>query len=178
MNDALFVILRRLRRPLIALIAAYAVSVGGLVLIPGLDAEGNSTRLGVFHALYFISYTATTIGFGELPNAFTDAQRAWTIACIYLCVVAWAYTLGAVFHLSQDQTLRDALSRRRFARRVAAIEEAFVLIVGYGQSGIMLARMLDRMGQRMVVVELRGERAASIEIEEYQYPPLFLAGDG
>jgi Trk K+ transport system NAD-binding subunit len=38
--------------------------------------------------------------------------------------------------------------------------------------------MLDRMGQRMVVVELRGERAASIEIEEYQYPPLFLAGDG
>jgi Trk K+ transport system NAD-binding subunit len=178
LNDVLFVILRRLRRPLIALIAAYSVSIWGLVLIPGVDAEGNAVRMGVFHALYFISYTATTIGFGELPGIFTDAQRAWTIVCIYLCVVAWAYTLGAVFHLSQDQTLRAALARRRFARRVAAIEEPFVLIVGYGQSGILLARMLDRMGQRMVLVELRGERAASIEIEEYQYPPLFLAADG
>jgi Trk K+ transport system NAD-binding subunit len=178
LNDVLFVILRRLRRPLIALIIAYAVSVWGLVLIPGVDEYGNVVHLGVFHALYFISYTATTIGFGELPLAFTDAQRAWTVVCIYLCVVAWAYTLGSIFHLSQDQTLRDALARRRFARRVTALEEPFVLIVGYGQSGIMLARMLDRTGQRMVLVELRGERAASIEIEEYQYPPLFLAADG
>ncbi|MDR0578347.1 MAG: NAD-binding protein [Candidatus Accumulibacter sp.] len=178
MNDVLFVILRRLRRPLIALIAAYAVSVWGLVVIPGVDAQGNAVRMGVFHALYIISYTATTIGFGEVPHAFTDPQRAWTIVCIYLCVVAWAYTLGSIFHLSQDQTLRDALSRRRFTRRVTAMDEPFVLIVGYGQSGIMLARMLDRMGQRMVLVELRGERAASIEIREYQYPPLFLAADG
>ncbi|MDR1708740.1 MAG: NAD-binding protein [Candidatus Accumulibacter sp.] len=178
MNDVLFVILRRLRRPLIALIVAYAVSVWGLVAIPGADAEGNTVRLGVFHALYIISYTATTIGFGELPFTFTDPQRAWTMVCIYLCVVAWAYTLGSIFHLSQDQTLRDALARRRFARRVTALEEPFVLIVGYGQSGIMLARMLDRMGQRMVLVELCGEYAARIEIEEYQYPPLFLAADG
>ncbi|MDR2614244.1 MAG: NAD-binding protein [Candidatus Accumulibacter sp.] len=178
MNDVLFVILRRLRAPLIALIAAYAVSVGGLVLIPGVDGEGEVTHLGFFHALYFISYTATTIGFGELPHTFTDPQRAWTIVCIYLCVVAWAYTLGSVFHLSQNQTLRDTLARRRFARRVTAMEEPFVLIVGYGQSGILLSRMLDRMGQRMVLVEMRGERAARIEIEEYQYSPLFLAGDG
>ena len=75
MNEVLFVILRRLRRPLIALIVAYAVSVWGLVLIPGVDAEGNSVRLGFFHALYFISYTATTIGFGELPHALTVPQR-------------------------------------------------------------------------------------------------------
>ncbi|GHU28424.1 hypothetical protein AGMMS50256_10620 [Betaproteobacteria bacterium] len=178
MNDVLFVILRRLRRPLIALIAAYAVSVWGLVLIPGVDEQGNIVHLGFFHALYFISYTATTIGFGEIPYTFTDPQRAWTVVCVYLCVVAWAYTLGSIFHLSQDQTLRDALARRRFARRVSARQDPFVLIVGYGQSGITLARMLDRMGQHMVLVEIRGERAASIEIEEYQYSPLFLAADG
>ena len=110
MNEVLFVILRRLRRPLIVLIIAYAVSVWGLVLIPGVDENGHDVRLGFFHALYFISYTATTIGFGELPNTFTDLQRAWTIVCIYLCVVAWAYALGSIFHLSQDQTLRDAVA--------------------------------------------------------------------
>ncbi len=178
MNEVLFVILQRLRRPLIVLIIAYAVSVWGLVLIPGVDENGNVVRIGFFHALYFISYTATTIGFGELPHTFSDPQRAWTIVCIYLCVVAWAYALGSIFHLSQDQTLRDAVARRRFALRVAALQEPFVLIVGYGQSGIMLARMLDRMGQRMVIVELRAERAARIEIEEFHYTPLFLAADG
>ena len=146
MNEVVFVILRRLRRPLIVVIIAYAVSVWGLVLIPGVDGDGNVVHLGFFHALYFISYTATTIGFGELPYEFTDPQRVWTIVCIYLCVVAWAYALGSIFHLSQDQTLRDAVARRRFALRVAAMQEPFVLIVGYGQSGIMLARMLDRMG--------------------------------
>jgi len=177
-NEVLFVILRRLRRPLIVLIIAYAVSVWGLVLIPGVDENGNVVRIGFFHALYFISYTATTIGFGELPHTFSDPQRAWTIVCIYLCVVAWAYALGSIFHLSQDQTLRDAVARRRFALRVAAQQEPFVLIVGYGQSGIMLARMLDRMGQRMVIVEMRAERAARIEIEEFHYPPLFLDADG
>ena len=61
MNEVLFVILRRLRRPLIVLIIAYAVSVWGLVLIPGVDENGNAVRIGFFHALYFISYTATTI---------------------------------------------------------------------------------------------------------------------
>jgi len=177
-NEVLFVILRRLRRPLIVLIIAYAVSVWGLVLVPGMDKEGNVVHLGFFHALYIISYTATTIGFGELPYEFTDPQRVWIIVCIYLCVVAWAYALGSIFHLSQEQTLRDAIARRRFALRVAAMQEPFVLIVGYGQSGIMLARMLDRMGQRMVIVETRGERAARIEIEEFQYSPLFLAADG
>ena len=178
MNDILFVILRRLRRPLIILIIAYAVSVWGLVLIPGVDQEGNVVHLGFFHAFYFISYTATTIGFGELPFEFTDAQRAWTIFCIYFCVVSWAYALGSIFHLSQDQTFRDAIMRRRFALRVASQQDPFILIVGYGQSGIMLARMLDRMEWRMVIVELRKDRAASIEISEFEHTPEFLAADG
>ena len=178
MNDILFVILRRLRKPLIVLIIAYAVSIWGLVLIPGRDADGQVVHLGFFHAFYIISYTATTIGFGEIPHPFTDAQRAWTIFSIYLSVISWAYAFGAIFHLARDQTFIDAITRRRFASQVWGMEEPFVLIVGYGQSGIMLARMLDRTGQRMVIVELRRERAANIEIEEFEHPPLFLAADG
>ena len=177
MNEVIFVILRRLRRPLIVLIIAYAISVWGLVLIPGLDKEGNVVHLGFFHALYIVSYTATTIGFGEIPNEFTDPQRVWIVVCIYLSVVSWAYALGSIFHLSQDQTFRNAIARRRFAVRVQAMQEPFVLIAGYGQSGISLARMLDRMGRRMVIVEQRNERAARIEIEEFEHSPLFLAGD-
>ena len=178
MNDILFVILRRLRRPLVILIIAYAIAVWGLVLIPGRDSDGHVVHLGFFHAFYIISYTATTIGFGEIPFAFTDAQRAWTTFSLYLSVTSWAYALGSIFHLARDQIFLDAMTRRRFAAQVWRMQEPFVLIVGYGQSGIMLARMLDRTGQRMVIVESRRDRAASIEIDEFEHPPLFLAADG
>ena len=79
--------LRRMRAPLITLILIYAVSVLGLTLIPGIDAEGQPTRMSFFHAFYFISYTATTIGFGEIPNAFSESQRLWIILCIYLSLI-------------------------------------------------------------------------------------------
>ena len=38
MSDILFLILRRLRAPLITVIIVYAISVGGLALIPGIGA--------------------------------------------------------------------------------------------------------------------------------------------
>ena len=93
MGDVSLLALRRLRAPLIALILAYAISVFGLTLMPGIGPDGEPYFLGIFHAFYVISYTATTIGFGELPYPFTDAQRAWTIFSIYLSVTCWALSL-------------------------------------------------------------------------------------
>nr|HMS80395.1 ion channel [Burkholderiaceae bacterium] len=117
MGDVLFLVLRRLRAPLIALLVVYAVSIAGLVSIPGLDADGRPWRMSFFHAFYVMSYTATTIGFGEIPYPFTDAQRLWVTATIYLSVIGWAYALGSVFALSRDPTFRAATARSLFERR-------------------------------------------------------------
>ena len=111
MSDVLFLILRRLRAPLITLILVYAISVGGLALIPGVDPDGNRHPMSIFHAFYVMSYTATTIGFGELPYPFTDAQRLWVTFTIYLSVVGWAYTLGSVVALGNDANFRLMLVR-------------------------------------------------------------------
>ena len=73
-EDLLFMALRRLRAPLITVLAVYAISVGGLALIPAVDADGNPGRMSIFHAFYVMSFTATTIGFGEIPHPFTDAS--------------------------------------------------------------------------------------------------------
>lgn len=67
MGNVLFIFLRRMRAPLITLIAAYAIALLGLVLMPGVDPEGRPWRLSFFHAFYLLTYTATTTGFGELP---------------------------------------------------------------------------------------------------------------
>lgn len=177
MGDVLFLALRRLRSPLITLIIAYAISVAGLVHMPGVDLQGQPAPLGFFHAFYVISYTATTIGFGELPWAFTDAQRAWVTFSIYLTVTCWAYTLGSVFALVQDATFRGALARGTFAIRVRQLDEPFYIIAGYGQSGIALAHAFDDLGTRTVLIELRPERAARPDVELYNDAPLALAAD-
>ncbi|NSL57038.1 NAD(P)-binding protein [Uliginosibacterium aquaticum] len=177
MGDVLFIALRRLRTPLITLILAYAISVAGLVAMPGLDGSGQPMKLGFFHAFYVVSYTATTIGFGELPWVFTDAQRAWITFTIYLSVTCWAYALGSIFALVQEPVFRTAVARSRFTARVRRLDEPFYIICGYGQSGTALAHAFDALGTRSVIIETRPERAARPDVEIYQEPPCCLAAD-
>jgi len=156
---------------------AYAISVFGLTLMPGIGPDGKPHSLGIFHAFYVISYTATTIGFGELPYPFTDAQRAWIIFSIYLSVTSWAYALGSIISLVQDKGFRAALAHSRFTTRVRRLEEPFIVIAGYGQSGRALAHAFDELDFRTVIIEERGERADSIDVEEFRHSPLVLTAD-
>ena len=177
MGDVLFLALRRLRAPLIIIISVYAISVAGLTLIPGTGSDGKPETMSFFHAFYVMSYTATTIGFGEIPNPFTDAQRMWVTFSIYLSVVAWTYALGTVFAMTNDAAFRAMLARSIFNWRVRGIGERFYIICGYGQSGAMLARALDRDGARLVIIETREPRARGIALEEFASHPLALAAD-
>lgn len=177
MGDVSMLALRRLRAPLVALILAYAISVLGLTLMPGIGPDGEPYSIGIFHAFYVISYTATTIGFGELPYPFTDAQRAWTIFSIYLSVTCWAYALGSIITLVQDKSFRAALARSRFVTRVSRLEERFIIIAGYGQSGRTLAHAFDELDFRVVIIEERSDRADAIDVEEFRHSPLVLVAD-
>ena len=60
-SAGIFLVLRRMRAPLIALILIFAVSVLGLTLMPGVDADGLPHRMGLFDSFYFMAFTATTI---------------------------------------------------------------------------------------------------------------------
>ncbi|MFI1993948.1 potassium channel family protein [Actinoplanes sp. NPDC020271] len=172
-----FLILRRMRAPLIVLITIVAVSVLGLTLIPGSDDAGQPTRMGFFDAFYFMSYTATTIGYGEIPHAFTGAQRLWVTATIYLTVIGWAYAIGSLLTLLQDRAFRQALALQRFTRTVARLREPFLLIAGYGQTGRLLGRELDALGRRLVVIDTDAERVDALDIDAYRSDVPGLAGD-
>ena len=117
-----------------------------------------------FDAFYFMSYTATTIGFGELPFAFTALQRLWVTASIYLTVVGWAYAIGTLLSLLQDRGFRTALALRRFSRRVSRLREPFLLIAGFGRTGELLGRSLDALGQQFVVIDEEAERIDTLEL--------------
>jgi Trk K+ transport system NAD-binding subunit len=178
MTGVLFLALRRLRAPLIALIAIYALAILGLVLIPSQDAAGNPTHMGFFHALYFVSYTATTIGFGELPLPFTAAQRLWVTFMIYASVVGWAFVIGKLLALFNDKGFVQAVRVQRFAARVRQMGEPFYLVAGYGETGQLLCRALDRLDLRFVVLDVAEDRIAELGVENnYRTDPPALAAD-
>lgn len=160
--------MRRLRAPLVALIIIFAISVLGLTLAPGLpDAAGNSSHLSFFHAFYFVSYTATTIGFGEIPATFSEQQRLWVIVCIYMSVAGWAYTLSRLFALFSDRNLQQAVSTQRFLSAVNRLGEPFYLVCGYGETGRLIVDALDRLRYRVVVLELDERAMGESELQAY-----------
>jgi len=133
--------------------------------------------MGLFDAFYVMSYTATTIGFGELPQEFTPAQRMWVTLTIFLAVTGWAYAIGSLLSLMQDQGFRQALARRSFTKSVRRMGEPFLLLVGYGNASKMLARSLDDMGRRFVVMDVSHERVSSVELDAYRADAPALVGD-
>lgn len=164
-SDAIFLVLRRMRMPLVGLVAVFSISVFGLAAMPGTDSAGNPHRLGIFDAFYVMSYTATTIGFGEIPYAYSTPQRLWVTGSIYATVVAWAYTIGMILALVQDDGFRDAVAAQRFGRKVRHQEEQFHIIAGYGGAGHRVARALDLIRARFVIIDSDGLRIDRLESE-------------
>lgn len=178
MNSAFFLVLRRMRAPIIALIVIYAISVIGLTLVPGVDAEGRAAApLSFFHAFYFISYTATTIGFGEIPNAFSDAQRLWVTVCIYLTVIGWSYSVVTLIALLQDKGFQNTLTTNRFVRRVRRLKTPFYLVCGCGETGNLIARTFDRNAQPFVVLEKDELRVEELDLQDFKTDIPALAAD-
>ncbi len=161
------IVLRLMRRPLLALVVVYAVSIIGMVAMPGIDASGNPARMSFFHAFYFMTYTATTTGFGELPVTFTDAQRMWAIVSLYMSVIAWFYAIGSIIGLVQNPHFKQAVSNRRFTRAVKRINEPFFIICGFGDTGSLLTRGLSDAGYVAVVIDDNEERIKALSLRDY-----------
>ncbi|MFW3171481.1 potassium channel family protein [Geodermatophilus sp. CPCC 206100] len=176
-SATIFLVMRRMRAPLIVLIVIFAVSVLGLTLIPGQDPAGRPWRMGFFDAFYVMSYTASTIGFGEIPYPFTYNQRMWVTISIYLTVIGWAYAIGSLLALLQDRAFRGALALQHFTRKVARLREPFVVVAGYGRAGELLGHSLDALGRRFVVLDVSGERIDQLELGSYHADIPGLAAD-
>ena len=176
-SATIFLVMRRMRAPLIILIAIFAISTVGLTLIPGQDLEGRPWRMGFFDAFYVMSYTASTIGFGEIPYPFTYNQRMWVTISIFLTVVGWAYAIGSLLALVQERSFRQALALQHFTRKVQRLNEPFLLICGYGRTGELLAQSLDALGRRFVVIDRDDERIDDLYLDSYHADIPGLAAD-
>lgn len=170
-------ILRRMRKPLIVLIFAYAICIVGMVTAPGVNPDGDPWHMSFFHALYFVSYMATTIGFGEIPYEFSDMQRLWSIFAIYIGVISWFYAIGTIISLIQNHTFSRALTRGRFARTVRKSKTPFYLICGYGDTGQLLVQSLTERFRHTVVIDQDQDAIADLGLRDYHYYVPRFTGD-
>jgi voltage-gated potassium channel len=176
MENVIFLIFRRMRAPLLTLIVTYSVAILGLVLIPGQDGDGNPWHMDFFHAFYVVSYTATTIGFGEIPYAFTEPQRLWVTMSIYATVVVWVYSLGTLIALLQDKSFQRAVTELKFARRVRRRRDPFYLVCGYGETGTVLVRALTDRNRQAVTIDIDEQRVDLQKLENLrEYVPALCA---
>ena len=177
MGSIFFIALRQLRLPLILIITIYAISIAGLVLIPGHSANGETVYLSFFDAFYFVSYTATTIGFGEIPWSFTPTQRLWVTFIIYSSVVGWTFLIGGLLRLANDTAFQHAIEAARFARTVRFIREPFYIICGLGETGKEIVQALDRLQMRSVVIDLQDQPLEELRLEDLSVDPPTLTAD-
>jgi Trk K+ transport system NAD-binding subunit len=169
MADVTYLVLRRMRTPLILLTLVISFCVFGLSLMPGVDANGDpAPSMSIFDAFYVILYTATTIGFGEIPAPYSTPQRMWMVLAIVLTVIAWSYALVTMIALVQEKGFQTALRIGRFSRRIYQLREPFFIVCGAGETGILVCHGLDRLGYRFVVLDEDDTRLQQLRLDDFQ----------
>jgi Trk K+ transport system NAD-binding subunit len=166
-NNSLWIILQKMRIPFIVIIVTYTIAIIGLVSINGTDVHGNPYKMTIFDALYFISYTATTIGFGETPYSFTYSQRLWVTFSIYLTVIGWFYGIGTLIGLLQNKLFLNEIARVKFKRQVNNIRKKFIIVLGYNYVTNEIIKKLLNNDIHVVVVEKSEEKANALILENY-----------
>ncbi|MBT4145964.1 MAG: potassium channel protein, partial [Gammaproteobacteria bacterium] len=107
-------------------------------------------------------------GFGEIPFAFSNAQRLWAIVCLYVSVVTWFYALGSIVRLFQNVLFKRAVDELRFALSVNRIVSPFYIICGFGDTGSVLVRGLNDAGLHAVVIDENAERIQALKLRNYK----------
>lgn len=177
MNDIVWLTMRRMRTPLILLILVYSISVFGLVHIPGEDAAGKPITVGYLDAMYFVAILATTIGFGEMPTAFTHAQRLYTYIILFPNVIAWLYAIGTIIALFVDPQFRAVMAQSRFSRQVRRMNRDFYIVCGFGHTGRMIVNGLLKRGISAAILEREQDIIHSLALDDQLSHLPALTGD-
>nr|BAL56126.1 TrkA domain-containing protein [uncultured Gammaproteobacteria bacterium] len=165
-HPVIFLVLREMRTPMLVLILVYAVAILGMALMPAKDGG----HMSLFHAFYFVMYTATTTGFGEVPQEFSNAQRLWASGCLFVTVVAWLYAIGSIIRLLQNVYFQRVLVENRFVSAVRRLPGDFFILCGFGDTGSLLARGLSNVGFSAVVLDKDEIRIKALGLRDYSVP--------
>jgi len=168
--------MRRMRTPLIVLILVYFFSIMAMMSVPGVDDTGKPFHMSFLDAAYFMAILQTTIGFGEIPFDFTDAQRMLVFWLLLPNVVAWLYSVGTLLGLILDKQFQATFHANRFSKQVKLLKEPFFIVCGFGNTGSMTVSGLLARGIRAVVIEVDETAVQQMMLDEqFAHVPALVA---
>lgn len=176
-TEVIFLIMRRMRAPLIVVITTFSFCTAGMMFMPGTGPEGNPHRLNIFDAFYQMTITLTTVGFTEAPYPFSYPQRMWMSMSIFLLVISWAYAIGVFLALVQSAAFQAAVAAQQFRRQVRRLVKPFLIVAGYGNAGRIVGADLDEHYRRFVVIDERDDRVQSVVSEQLSFDVPAVQGD-
>ena len=135
-------LLRRLRGPLLAALAAIAIASTGYVVIEG---------WGWFDAVYMSTITLGQVGYGEV-HPLGSAGSVWTMGTIFAGFGVFVYSAAALTALFVSGDVAAALRERRRSKVREHLHD-HVVIVGFGRVGRASADAAVRAGREVVIVD-------------------------
>ncbi|MEI7745072.1 MAG: potassium channel family protein [Chloroflexota bacterium] len=135
-----------------------------LVVVSAVTAIGTMGYMVLFDwsfsdAVYMTVITLTTVGFREVHEMVSFAERGWTML---LAISGVAIIFGSI-GIVAETIISDAASGRQEAKRMREAVEGLrdhYIVCGYGRVGSTVAQELDHTGERLVVIDIL---AASLE---------------
>ncbi|HYO19266.1 MAG TPA: TrkA family potassium uptake protein [Dermatophilaceae bacterium] len=149
------VVVRRLRRSLLALSAVILVGTVGYFLL----------GFSPLDAVYQTVTTVTTIGFREV-QPFGTAEKVFTILFVLVGVGVVLYTLSALLGLLIEGWAGNEWGRRRMEKEIEDLH-GHAIVCGWGRVGRAAAHQLHKSGQSVVVCDTDGDR-----LDDCPYPHL------
>ena len=176
-KEFLYLIIARLRFPIILLITVYTISILGLVLIPTYDNNGEVYYLSFFEAFFVIIYTSTTVGFGETPYPWTDYQKFWMALCTIATVTSWLISIGRIISIMQDPVIKLEKKTYFFKRQTRNLKSPFYVVAGFGKTGQLLSKNLIDHGMNVVIIEKDKMLIESVKYLDYKLNIPYMYGD-
>lgn len=91
----------------------------GLTLTPGLNPNtGDVHHLSFFDSFFIVTYTSTTIGYGEIPYPFTVEQRMYLAISIYIIVFLWFYLLSSFADIFKQNGFKELINKYKLSKHI------------------------------------------------------------
>ena len=148
------------------------VAVFMLVVVAVATAGYVEAGWSVQDALYMVTLTVFTVGYGEVHAIDTPFLHALTMGTMVLGCTGMIFFTGALVQFFTLRPLQEIFGDRRVHTEIDKLE-GHVIVCGYGRIGVELAKALKDGGAAFVVVEQDDQRVAQARAAGY----LCLSGD-
>jgi len=126
-----------------------------LLLLTGTAGYMVFEDLGLFEALYLVTMTVSTVGYGDV-HPVTVAGRMLTLLLVPLgLLVVFGLGVATVADRLDDLVLRGGAGAME--RKLAGLKDHFI-VCGYGRLGQATVATLRRLGGQVVAIDLDRER--------------------